>query len=103
MAHHTVVGTDAPPGDVPGAEHELNGLHPLKDTALLEGDDQLLDEVRKPTDDPLGLDAYLTALDTITTSRGKAMRRLVYDTFLRFFNGATPRLDWEDTARQITG
>lgn len=65
--------------------------------------DKLLAELDKPTEDPLGLEAYLRALDTITTSRGKAMRRLVYDTFLRFFNGTTVGLEWEDTARQITG
>lgn len=65
--------------------------------------DKLLNEVGKPTEDPLGLDAYIRALSTITTSRGKAMRRLVYDTFLRFFTGATIGLEWEDTARQITG
>ena len=65
--------------------------------------DKLLEEVNKPTEDPLRLEAYLEALKTITTSRGKAMRRLVYDTFLRFFNGTTVQLEWEDTARQITG
>jgi hypothetical protein len=43
------------------------------------------------------------AVKTISTSRGKAMRRLVYDTFTRFFNGSTMRLEWQDTARQITG
>ena len=64
--------------------------------------DKLLDELHKPTDDPLRIEAYLKALETITTSRGKAMRRLVYDTFLRFFNGTTMRLEWEDTA-QYTG
>jgi len=31
------------------------------------------------------------------------MRRLVNDTFLRFFMGATAELEWLDTARQITG
>jgi len=30
------------------------------------------------------------------------MRRLVYDTFLRFFNGTTQRLDWADAARQMS-
>lgn len=65
--------------------------------------DKLLDEVRKPVEDPLRLDAYLYALATITTSRGKAMRGLVNDTFSRFFNGATVRLEWEDTAKLITG
>ncbi len=65
--------------------------------------DRLMVELGKSTDDPLGLDTYIQALSTITTSRGKAMRSLVYETFLRFFNGTTIGLDWEDTARQITG
>ena len=65
--------------------------------------DKLLVELRKGSDDPLRLAAYLKALKTIKSSRGKAMRRLVYDTFLRFFNGTTLRLEWEDTAQQITG
>ena len=73
-------------------------------TKALDGAlDKLLAEIRRPADDPLGLEDYFTALGTITTSKGKATRRLVYDTFLRFFTGATVRLDWLDTARQITG
>ena len=28
---------------------------------------------------------------------------VVYDTFLRFFNGVTSGLEWRDTASQITG
>ena len=59
--------------------------------------------LEKPVDDPLGLDDYWKALGMITTSRGKATRRLVYDTFLRFFGGATTELEWLDTAAQITG
>ena len=65
--------------------------------------DKLIEEVNKPQEDPLRLEAYLESLKTITTSKGKAMRRLVYDTFLRFFTGTTVQLEWEDTARQITG
>ena len=65
--------------------------------------DKLLAELKKPVDDPLNLDDYQKALSTITSSRGKATRRLVYDTFLRFFNGASKELEWLDTATQITG
>jgi len=60
----------------------------------------LLDEA---DDDPLNLEQYHHALSNITSSRGKTIRRLVYDTFLRFFMGATPELEWLDTANQITG
>ena len=65
--------------------------------------DKLMDELKKPEDDPLNLDDYQKALSTITSSRGKATRRLVYDTFLRFFNGVSTELEWLDTATQITG
>ena len=65
--------------------------------------DKLLDHAKRDSEDPLNLGEYFEASGTITTSRGKAMRRLVYDTFLRFFNGATTELEWMDTARQITG
>jgi hypothetical protein len=58
---------------------------------------------RTDDDDPLKLEEYRDALQTITASRGKSMRRLVYDTFNRFFNGSTMRLDWADTAQSITG
>ncbi len=54
-------------------------------------------------EDPLNLDQYHEALTRITSSRGKTIRRLVYDTFLRFFMGATPELEWMDTAAQIAG
>ena len=57
----------------------------------------------RPEEDPLKLDEYTEALSLITASRGKATRRLVYDTFLRFFTGATTELEWTDTARQIVG
>jgi hypothetical protein len=65
--------------------------------------DRLLKELKKPGDDPLNFEEYQAALATITSSRGKAIRRLVYDTFLRFFNGASTELEWLDTAAQITG
>lgn len=65
--------------------------------------DKLMTELKKPEDDPLNLDDYQKALSTITSSRGKATRRLVYDTFLRFFNGVSTELEWLDTATQITG
>ena len=65
--------------------------------------DKLMVKLSEPREDPLGLEYYQQALATITTSRGKAIRRLVYDTFLRFFSGATVELEWMDTASQITG
>ncbi len=71
---------------------------------MLEGAlDKLVAKLKKPTDDPLNLEEYQAALASITSSRGKAIRRLVYDTFLRFFNGVTSELEWRDTASQITG
>ena len=65
--------------------------------------DKLLGELKEAGDDPFNLSDYQSALATITSSRGKATRRLVYDTFLRFFNGASMELEWLDTAAQITG
>jgi len=65
--------------------------------------DKLVALLRQPTEDPLNLDDYWKALSNITASRGKATRRLVYDTFLRYFGGATIELEWLDTASQITG
>ena len=65
--------------------------------------DRLLKELKKPAEDPWNLTSYQEALAMITSSRGKATRRLVYDTFLRFFAGATAELEWLDTAAQITG
>jgi hypothetical protein len=59
--------------------------------------------IDRPVDDPLSLDDYAAALGTIKSSRGKAIRRLVFDTFTRFFTGATVELEWLDTANQITG
>jgi hypothetical protein len=65
--------------------------------------DKLKELLNRPVEDPMKLGDYGDALATITSSRGKAIRRLVYDTFLRFFTGATTELEWLDTARQITG
>jgi hypothetical protein len=65
--------------------------------------DKLRHLLESPDEDPLNLEDYSKALLMITTSRGKAIRRLVYDTFLRFFGGATTELEWLDTASQITG
>jgi hypothetical protein len=56
----------------------------------------------KPEEDPLNLEEYQETINNIKTSRGKTVRRLVYDTFLRFFNGTTNTLDWADAARQIS-
>lgn len=61
--------------------------------------DRVLDSGK---DDPLSLEAYQRVLQGIKSSRGKAMRRLVFDTFLRFFNGTTLELDWIDAARQMS-
>ena len=65
--------------------------------------EKLSGELDKPVDDPLNLEEYTQALATIRSSRGKAIRRLVDDTFRRFFTGATIELEWMDTASQITG
>jgi hypothetical protein len=64
--------------------------------------ERLLAEFKKFPSDPMNLEDYQKVLSGITSSRGKNIRRLVYDTFLRFFNGTTHRLDWTDTARQFT-
>jgi hypothetical protein len=69
------------------------------DGALL----RLMKELNKQEEDPLNLEEYQqTITNHIKTSRGKTIRRLVYDTFLRFFNGTTSTLDWADAARQIS-
>src|SRR5207249_543281 len=63
------------------------------------GLDELVKQLEKPVDDPMKLDEYAQALSLITTSRGKTTRRLVNDTFSRFFSGATTELEWLDTVR----
>lgn len=65
--------------------------------------DRLLKEFDRPGDDPLCLEAYERALAMIHAWRGKDARRLVDDTFRRFFLGVTTELDWLDTASQMTG
>jgi hypothetical protein len=71
---------------------------------MLEGAlDKLLVLLHRPVEDPLNLDAYQRTVTRITFARGKNIRRLVYDTFLRFFSGVTSELEWEDTAAQILG
>ena len=71
---------------------------------MLEGAlDKLLALLHRPVEDPLNLDAYQRTVTRITFARGKNMRRLVYDTFLRFFSGVTSELEWEDTVGQILG
>jgi hypothetical protein len=74
----------------------------LNMTSLNGSLERLMKELAKPGDDPLSLDEYQHVVSNIKASRGKAMRRLVYDTFLRFFNGTTNRLDWTDAARQMS-
>jgi hypothetical protein len=70
----------------------------LLDAALLRLDKL----IENGGDDPLNLDEYQHTLAGIKSSRGKAIRRLVYDTFRRFFNGTTSRLEWADTYRGLT-
>lgn len=65
--------------------------------------DKLKTQLDRGVDDPLNLAQYHDALSRITSSRGKTIRHLVYDTFLRFFMGTTPELEWLDTAAQIGG
>jgi hypothetical protein len=65
--------------------------------------DRLLGEFDRPEADPLRIESYHRALDVINASRGRDARRLVDDTFRRFFLGVTTDLDWMDTASQITG
>ncbi len=64
--------------------------------------DKLIALLRQPSEDPLGLDEYQELIKNITSSRGKMMRRLVYDTFLRFFLGTTTRLEWTDAYRSLS-
>jgi hypothetical protein len=74
----------------------------LNMTSLEGAFERLTKELDKPEEDPLNLEEYQRTLASIKSSRGKAVRRLVYDTFLRFFNMTTTTLDWADTARQIS-
>ena len=74
----------------------------LNMTSLEGAFERLTKELDKLEEDPLNLEEYQRTLAGIKSSRGKAVRRLVYDTFLRFFNMTTATLDWADTARQIS-
>jgi len=64
--------------------------------------EKLIGLLRQPNEDPLGLDEYQEVIKNITSSRGKMLRRLVYDTFLRFFLGTTTRLEWTDAYRSLS-
>lgn len=70
---------------------------------MLEGAlEKLILLLKQPNEDPLGLDEYQDLIKNITSSRGKMMRRLVYDTYLRFFLGTTTRLEWTDAYRSLS-
>lgn len=64
--------------------------------------DKLIGLLRQPSEDPLALEEYQELIKNITSSRGKMIRRLVYDTFLRFFLGTTTRLEWTDAYRSLS-
>ncbi len=65
--------------------------------------DKLLREFDRRDVDPLHIESYERALAMVSACRGKDARRLVDDTFRRFFLGVTTELDWLDTASQMTG
>ncbi len=64
--------------------------------------EKLITLLKQPSEDPLGLDEYQELIKNITSSRGKMLRRLVYDTYLRFFLGTTTRLEWTDAYRSLS-
>jgi hypothetical protein len=64
--------------------------------------ERLIALLKQPSEDPFGLDEYQELIKNITSSRGKMMRRLIYDTFLRFFLGTTTRLEWTDAYRSLS-
>lgn len=64
--------------------------------------EKLISLLKQQNEDPLGLDEYQELIKNITSSRGKMLRRLVYDTFLRFFLGTTTRLEWTDAFRSLS-
>ena len=71
---------------------------------MLEGAlEKLLTELEKPVEDPFRLEEYQSASEQITSARGRNIRRLVYETFNRFFMGYSTRLEWMDTAKMIVG
>jgi hypothetical protein len=65
--------------------------------------DRLVQEFDRRGNDPLDIESYQQALAVIDASRGKDARRLVDDTFRRFFLGVTMELDWLDAACQLSG
>lgn len=70
---------------------------------MLEGAlEKLIALLRQQSEDPLALGEYQELIKNITSSRGKMMRRLVYDTYLRFFLGTTTRLEWTDAFRSLS-
>jgi len=71
-------------------------------TKLQKAIEKLVALLAIPEDDPFSLGEYQDAIKDIHSSRGKMMRRLVYDTFLRFFNGTTERLEWTDAVRSLS-
>jgi hypothetical protein len=64
--------------------------------------EKLIVLLKQQTEDPFALEEYQGLIKNITSSRGKMMRRLVYDTFLRFFLGTTTRLEWTDAYRSLS-
>jgi hypothetical protein len=64
--------------------------------------EKLIVLLKQQTEDPFALGEYQDLIKNITSSRGKMMRRLVYDTFLRFFLGTTTRLEWTDAYRSLS-
>jgi hypothetical protein len=70
---------------------------------MLEGAlEKLILLLKQQSEDPLNLEEYQELIKNISSSRGKMMRRLVYDTFLRFFLGTTTRLEWTDAYRSLS-
>lgn len=70
---------------------------------MLEGAlEKLILLLKQESEDPFCLEEYQELIKNITSSRGKMMRRLVYDTFLRFFLGTTTRLEWTDAYRSLS-
>jgi hypothetical protein len=65
--------------------------------------DKVIDLAKADAEDPFKLEDYFKAIATITSARGRTNRRLVYDTFLRFFMGATDELEWLTTVAMMAG
>ncbi len=47
------------------------------------------------------VEEYQELIKNITSSRGKVLRRLAYETFLRFFLGTTTRPEWTDVYHSL--